>query len=179
MDSEARKNAPGRGRRAWRTFLKVTRDGSFLEWYAKRREEEAVKRTNLEAGRRAMAIERASFEARRRTRSGDLSVGFEALAPYAYGLAMGGFLVGFGIGVFQWLKTGHWPVYDGWLVMRHLGSNAWLDAPTSWIGLHRLVTLILDAPLILTVPLLFLGIGWVFQANGEAHCEHTAPDDTE
>jgi hypothetical protein len=52
----------GRGKRAWRAFLKeVDREGSFPKWYARRREEETAKRANLVAD--ARAAKRANLEA--------------------------------------------------------------------------------------------------------------------
>ena len=83
----------------------------------------------------------------------------------AAAVCWGGLIVGALIEGYRWLQTGLWNPDDSWPVGRALLNPQWLDAPRSWLGLHRTVTAVLDWPLFVTAPLIvgaLLGIAWVW-----------------
>lgn len=72
---------------------------------------------------------------------------------------------------YRWLQSGLWEPYRTWPIGRAVIDNSWLDAPTSWHGLQRLVTGFLDWPLFVTGPILTAVAGFFVWAMIEDHYE--------
>lgn len=59
----------------------------------------------------------------------------------------------------RWLQSGKWDPVTIWPLARMVIDSDWLSAPTSWLGLHKIVVWCLDLPLFLTGPALAVAIG--------------------
>lgn len=80
----------------------------------------------------------------------------------------------FSFSLVRWLKTGVWHAADGWAIASWFGTNSWIDSPTTWLGLHKLVVAILDYPLWISLPpLTFLALlgTLAFEAIGSSQMQ--------
>jgi len=92
-------------------------------------------------------------------------------------LLIGGFLLAFSIT--QWFKTGEWHASNGWVIAGWFGPTSWVNAPTNWLGLHKIVKFILDFPLWFSLPAVFYGVVALIasQFNGDAEPVPPTPHD--
>lgn len=79
-------------------------------------------------------------------------------------------LLGAVLEAYRWLQTAVWRPIDGWAVVRLLVKSAWLDAPNRLLGLHKLVTAILDVPLFMSAPFAIGLVVWVIAQSLADDC---------
>jgi hypothetical protein len=82
-----------------------------------------------------------------------------------------GFFIGLMFETLKWLKFGTWNPVPGYVVFRYFFPHDWLESPTNWLGLHKIVVDLLGWPLFVIGPLMLLLPGVLFLIPGQDRAE--------
>jgi hypothetical protein len=95
---------------------------------------------------------------------------YDSLAESVTSLAFGAGFLGALFEGYRWLQTAVWQPANGWALIRLLVYNAWLEAPDRMLGLHKIVSALLDMPLFLTAPFAAWLVVWGFAQSSADWC---------
>ncbi len=105
-----------------------------------------------------------------------------ARAPFVILIALAQVLVLVGFvslvySAMRWMRTGEWETVSTWPIAHWFYRGDWLDAPQSWLGIHKLVAGFLRWPLFGSTWTLGLVLLWVASKVEDIHDQSMYPEE--